>query len=783
MILVFCLCSSPGFAQDNTEDSKAAMDQTIEAFLKKLPTLKAIHAQIDRSQFDREALLDRLDYDLQKIIDFATNELAFEAYPGLLRGPDGTLISHAGNSLDQAVFLAAMIKDAGFDARIAEGEIDQEEAGRLLSGLRDSWIPRYPFLQGGEAERLIAQLNPSSTNSEHSKEQMADEPKNDFVKVGQITGSVIQKIKASGAQLGSDSISWADLVTQCRHYFWVQFKDEASGEWVNSHPAFGSRAAPVVSAQKYHADQVPDDLLHKLRVSAYISQRVGDQINDKPVMSSWEAPVANLLGVTISYQNFPSGFNQAKENKKSYDEVVAQMTAALDASRFFIPLLNHQPAPGGLAFDLLGISAPLDAASSSMAGVFQEDAKLLAKATSSLSSGGDVKADNIALIENWLKFELIDPSGNSRVIKRFLLTPGINEEDRLWALTREVTIAVEPGHASFAKYLDDTLTLIEAAGRMLELNHDPQLSASPEELKQLQRTLDSLSSSAVNRDYFAGTSTLPAKLQTISAYRPLAAVVANYRTLLGTGQGMNVPAGFDILTDFQYVWATANDTSPNLHISPEKTVELGIAQTMLESRTQLPGSRAGANAFRDWNADDKVQPVVIIDKSDLSKWPQSNSTATRNLLRDIEHGNLMILQQENLSNSGPATWWRVQPGSAETLGITASGWGGLSVLSLLQDASMEYRMFLWQAEHMVGPAKAKGAIAKCLGYLGVLSIGSHLAYMGEVVSAAPNDTVSAVGSGLQGLGLGMSAAEAAIWRNPGAFEYFMKRCIVREIWR
>ena len=62
--------------------------QELELGLDRMVTfLQEVRSHLDRTAFDFEALLESLDYDPDKIIDYAKEQIAFEQYPGLLRGP------------------------------------------------------------------------------------------------------------------------------------------------------------------------------------------------------------------------------------------------------------------------------------------------------------------------------------------------------------------------------------------------------------------------------------------------------------------------------------------------------------------------------------------------------------------------------------------------------------------------------------------------------------------------------------------------------------------------
>ncbi len=78
------------------------------------------------------SLANALDYDLERIYRFVTDEIRYEPYPGVLRGANGTLSGRAGNSADQAILLAALLKAAAIPHRFATGAIDDATAAALL---------------------------------------------------------------------------------------------------------------------------------------------------------------------------------------------------------------------------------------------------------------------------------------------------------------------------------------------------------------------------------------------------------------------------------------------------------------------------------------------------------------------------------------------------------------------------------------------------------------------------------------------------------------------------
>jgi hypothetical protein len=73
-----------------------------------------------------------LDLDAETIFRFVADEVRYEPYAGALRGAKGTLWGLAGNSVDKAQLLAALLTSALFEVRFAVGQLDDAAVAKLL---------------------------------------------------------------------------------------------------------------------------------------------------------------------------------------------------------------------------------------------------------------------------------------------------------------------------------------------------------------------------------------------------------------------------------------------------------------------------------------------------------------------------------------------------------------------------------------------------------------------------------------------------------------------------
>ncbi|MBX3031512.1 MAG: hypothetical protein KF809_15300 [Chloroflexi bacterium] len=83
-----------------------------------------------------EDLAWALDYDLERIFRFVSDEIAYEPYAGALRGARGTLETRAGNAVDKTTLLAALLDAAHVEYRFVEGTLADE----AMDALRSSWL-------------------------------------------------------------------------------------------------------------------------------------------------------------------------------------------------------------------------------------------------------------------------------------------------------------------------------------------------------------------------------------------------------------------------------------------------------------------------------------------------------------------------------------------------------------------------------------------------------------------------------------------------------------------
>ena len=205
-----------------------------------------------------EDLAFALEYDTEKMFRFVADEVAYEPYAGALRGATGTLWGMAGNSVDQALLLAALLAQAMLPVRFAIGELDDRAAAQIEDATRidprqartraarvllpadraASWSGDGPWPRSPEIDGLLAVARDHLTDGLRTIED---------------------GLAAAGVVLPAASAGLPDR--ERRQHVWVQYADGPN--WIDLDPSVPGAepgAAPVVAVET--VAELPADLYH-----------------------------------------------------------------------------------------------------------------------------------------------------------------------------------------------------------------------------------------------------------------------------------------------------------------------------------------------------------------------------------------------------------------------------------------------------------------------------------------------------------------------------------------
>jgi len=654
--------------------------QVTEEVNRAMESVREGRTHIDRSGFDLEAKLDRLDFDVNNIIEFARRSIAFEQYSGSLRGPKGTLLSLAGNSLDQSLLLGKLLRDAGYEARIARATLDEETSSALL---RQMTHPAPSSDSGKINEELAASLIKLAGDKITLKEllvrlESSANPKTDpdYKSVQETTRFLRKALGDAGIEPVRQDEPQA-LIAEARDYFWVQYRELAAGGWTDAHPAFIDDPPDTIPTPvSFISDAVPEDLLHRIQLQFFIERSTGGKLEMIPVSGIWERPAANLADTPVSFSVVPIGISTDTVLEKGIAE-------AIDNSAIFATIFNGSAMPGGMNFDLKGNIVDPMAASNSAAGVFATVGDQFGSATKAL--GGDVPT----LTAHWIQITLITPGGSETSYRRTTLDQigpaarakgrapdnlaPVSSEDALALLNRH-TIMIAVGRTPQSLVIDrsfDWILRAEPTARQLreQVAYREHQDLEAPEFKPAEEA----------PTYWPGYPGLflvfdraNALLDSHRVYRARPGIVIHVQ-----GQ-QSIDTGFemiDVVTNARRAVVIDKDIP---RLDPKAAMVTGVWDTAKEGTLLKPGDNRVDTETVFTNALAKGKPLVTL----IPGKPISGVTLSPDIEAlvesDLSRGFAVVLPdgQDFVQN---AAWWRVNPDTGETVGQARDGRGAVAV--------------------------------------------------------------------------------------------------------
>lgn len=662
-------------ALDGEFPTTSEVESTESKFDKIFQAAREVRANLDQTRFSVEAVLDATDYESEQIARFVREEIAFEQYPGALRGPNGTVLSRSGNSLDQALLLAKLLRDAGYDARIARAKLDQKQASQLL---KETFQPRQFEKTEDLGERVTAAFKSAGILNlvDDPMQELLAEPSDThspaafagYKEVQKISGELESILRKAGAleDSGIDS-----LIEEARDYFWVQYRELSGDKWTDLHPAFQSDVKIELTPTAHYKETIPEELQHRFRIQVFNEVSKGGRLSVIPITSAWERPTANLNGVALVFSNVPD--NIAHSPQLTFSPI-----EAISKSNFFIPVFQGNPAPGGQYFDTRGNKVDAMAASSAAAGLFQALGEGVAQSSEALSSGSAP-----VLTAQWIQITLISPGGSERSYKRTTLDrigPAARSEGRVPSnlgapeiseflpllQTHSIMLATGAIQPSFAidqgfRQLLETEPLIRVLMR--------HVAGESVDLKKSSKQLEDIPTAWAGHLPLFTRLDLASQIDNeVQTYRHAPTLIIHRKGL--TPEGTSIQ-GIDIVQNPRRAITNRDGT---LTFDSKSIIKSGVWDTAMEDAF-LSGGEKRTNTSIALARSPGADLHVISNATDLETVSLS-ADAKATMLAELGAGNILVTKDQ--PQNGEPGWWKIDFESGIALGQIQDGRGSVS---------------------------------------------------------------------------------------------------------
>lgn len=235
-------------------------------------------ATLDLTHAEPATVAAALDRQPPRLFEFVRDAVAHEIYAGALRGPRGTLLAMAGNSVDKAWLLADVLQKAGQRVRFARGTLTDERARVLVEAL----FAPHP--------RAVPTAAATAPALKAAADAMLDGLQRDFALVR-------DELRAAGVTPATGVVPRDTLLKEAREHYWVQWWSD--GRWVDLDPSFRD-AVPgrAFTRAEETPDTVPERVFHRVEIRVQLEEQTGSQ-TARRLLLSHAVRAADLSGVDL----------------------------------------------------------------------------------------------------------------------------------------------------------------------------------------------------------------------------------------------------------------------------------------------------------------------------------------------------------------------------------------------------------------------------------------------------------------------------------------------------
>ncbi len=246
------------------EEKQQAYQDDVQAMQNRLTRLQSYLDGFPKALTDVDALAATLTTP-DAAFAFVRDRVAFEPYPGVMKGPLATLLTRGGNSLDRALLLAAILKRNGVPVKIAHGKLSPDQAQKILQQIA---------VEPGSLEQMsrsLAEHAPVATVTDHQKDfgksldEQGEKAGNDLRSAVEGNLPLLQASwKNSGPPNGVVATSRQMEILQ--DHFWVQAT--IGNQATDLDPSLKSAAVNqklVDATETFDPDAIADELNQSMR--------------------------------------------------------------------------------------------------------------------------------------------------------------------------------------------------------------------------------------------------------------------------------------------------------------------------------------------------------------------------------------------------------------------------------------------------------------------------------------------------------------------------------------
>ncbi|WP_411359482.1 hypothetical protein [Pseudidiomarina salilacus] len=659
---------------------------------------------IPHEQREVAALQQQLGDDPVELYRWVRDNTHWLPYDGALRGARGTLLDRAGSSLDRALLLAELLREAGENVRLVQAPLtaaqQQELSAYWLEHARPQpQLAAAPSQQqftawAAELDRPVAELQQLVTRQREQAtsylETVATQVQQQVAQLQQLTQ--VQPVAAAPVQ----------------HYWWVQW--QGSEGWRDLDPAMREQAfgqswltSNPNDLTIIAVEQLPPEAKHQLRIQVVAEQLYGAKLHEHVALDHTFDAIEltqQQLKLSVTPVNFPTvgELLEGSLSARAAEQQLLDQKQWLPAIKLGDDSIMQQAiaADGSLEDPLTGqVSTSTTAA--------------LSSALDELSSMNEAPQTEqpAELSAVYIRYEITAPGQEKRVYQRPLM-------DVLSATERQQLAAI-PDFTT-ERYQQRGAQLLSDVVLLAQNSHSNEAENTAQRLRDIlvhRAEIQGLASVIEHGNVdlvepiVAGATTRNSLLDLLTFYRFLVSPYASdvvltelnllsYVQLANYDQGIAVQTGFDIISN--PVTALIADPSQRA----QTQVAQGVVDTLLEVELLDPEQAlALANNTSRSFAYDRAHHrpwLTVNDSAQLAQLSWLPDSALKSHLQEQLAAGKVIMAPQQLRAGEAPSWWSYDPVRGQLLGYDRTARGAqisealVNVMSSLSNASAAVEM-------------------------------------------------------------------------------------------
>jgi hypothetical protein len=670
-----------GASSKQAEPSKQAAPSVADRAATLESSLRALEdaeRSAPRDRWDPDYVASTLGSDPSVLLQWVRDNTSWVPYRGILRGANGVLMDRQGSSLDRAILLATLLETAGHKVRLAYRQRSDSEGQEQVLAMLDNPVRRAAAQPHDlTADGVRAAARQYGVNGEAVvrtvqtfNQAAVDVARTIDARVADQTSRLLRAVVRSDTN--RDWMKrFGDAVSARREHWWVQL--DAGGKWTDldidakeAIPRSGVEAERIVLLK----DLASAGLHHEIVVRVIAEQWSQGGVKERTVMEHALRP-ADLLGQTIAIHfapesaiadptPAPAAATQSQPIKSAIETAMGEQRAwwvsLIVGSDLVAGALLERRAFGGGSFGGLGSAI--------------------------VAMNG---ADDRELSAVWLEYEFKVPGDSPELVRRTvfdLIGPAARSGSGPISLTLDASKQIERGLA-----LTTQTELLPVSCRLSSRYVRHLLAENLIRNRNLLRT-------AVQKFGSASDETVDEAID--SAVPPVSPLYTLALARLDWGSSpqdvfIDRPGLLTAHTRFarqgtETVVRSAIDIVGNwigVSLPVTDAFALRLAQGVLDTNAEAflqPGPLRFDNTADAFISSEFWVAIQPGDDAAVAELQLSDDVRQR-IRNDLAAGNAVVAPKSPVPGEPQpfSGWWRIDPISGDTLGLSASGWGSAAV--------------------------------------------------------------------------------------------------------